>query len=230
MRALGSLPRAAISLSVLSDSARAAVAAGGEVADLRGDALGHGASQIARVVQDAGVRAIVVDDAETADALRDAGVEAAVDLEADIDSALLYGLPGSSATAAMTLSGRVLSLKPLRAGEAVSYGYTHRAEHDTVVALVSGGYAQGIVRALGNNAQVEIDGTLRPIVGRVAMDVCVVDLQDSAAAVDIGSDVVFFGGTGPASEMLSSWTRSTGLRMSELIAVAGAKAVRQWAS
>ena len=50
--------------------------------------------------------------------------------------------------------GTVLVVKPLRAGEGVSYGYTHRAARDTRIALVVGGYAQGIVRALGNRAPV----------------------------------------------------------------------------
>ena len=215
MTASGSLPRAVISLSALGEAARAAVAAGGEVADLRGDALGHGASRVAEIVRDAGVRAVLLDGSVPAG-------------EADIDSVLLYGLPGSGRVPAMTLSGRVLSVKPLRAGEAVSYGYTHRAEADTTVALVTGGYAQGVVRALGNSAHVEVDAVLRPIVGRVAMDVCVVDLQDPASSVEPGAEVVFFGGAGPARDALSTWSSATGLRMTELIAVAGAKAVRQW--
>ena len=215
MTASGSLPRAVISLSALGEAARAAVAAGGEVADLRGDALGHGASRVAEIVRGAGVRALLLDGSAPAG-------------EADIDSVLLYGLPGSGRVPAMTLSGRVLSVKPLRAGEAVSYGYTHRAEADTTVALVTGGYAQGVVRALGNSAHVEVDAVLRPIVGRVAMDVCVVDLQDPASSVEPGAEVVFFGGAGPARDALSTWSSATGLRMTELIAVAGAKAVRQW--
>ena len=215
MTASGSLPRAVISLSALGEAARAAVAAGGEVADLRGDALGHGASRVAEIVRDAGVRAVRLDGSAPAG-------------EADIDSVLLYGLPGSGRVPAMTLSGRVLSVKPLRAGEAVSYGYTHRAEADTTVALVTGGYAQGVVRALGNSAHVEVDAVLRPIVGRVAMDVCVVDLQDPASSVEPGAEVVFFGGAGPARDALSTWSSATGLRMTELIAVAGAKAVREW--
>ncbi len=131
-------------------------------------------------------------------------------------------------TPAMTLIGRILSLKPLRAGEAVSYGYTHRAEHDTTIALVTGGYAQGIVRALGNAAKVEVGGVARPIVGRVAMDVCVVDLQASHVSGEAPSEVVYFGGTGPAREALADWARVTRMRATELVTVAGAKAVREW--
>ena len=54
----------------------------------------------------------------------------------------------------MRLTGSVLLTKALRAGEGVSYGYTHRADADTRVALVTGGYAQGVVRGLGDRISV----------------------------------------------------------------------------
>jgi alanine racemase len=220
----GSLPRAVISRSALRESARAAVHAGGTVADLRADAFGHGVHEAARIIQSAGVSRVVVDEVSLA-SLRGDGIDAVTDEAPDIDSTLLYGLPGSGQVPAMVLTGRMLSRKLLRAGEAVSYGYTHRAERDTTIALVTGGYAQGIVRALGNNATVGIGAGLRPIIGRVAMDVCVIDLQTDEAPER--TDVVYFG-AGPAVDGLSAWARVTGLRMTELIAVAGAKAVREW--
>lgn len=227
MTASGSLPRAAISRSALDASARAAADAGGEIADLRGDAFGHGVLETARAVHDAGIGRVVVDDESIASSLRAEGIDAVTDAEPDIDSALLYGLPGSGLTPVMTLTGRMLSLKPLRAGEPVSYGYTHRAESDTTIALVTGGYAQGIVRALGNRAHVGVGAALRPIVGRVAMDVCVVDLQTVAPDCAPGAEVVYFG-AGAAADELSAWARVTGMRTTELVAAAGMKAVREW--
>lgn len=227
MTASGSLPRAVISLSALRGSARVAAEAGGETADLRADAFGHGVRQTALAVRDAGIRRIVVEDPQLAASLAEDGVEVLTDAEPDIDSAMLYGLPGSGRRPAMTLTGRMLSHKPLRAGESVSYGYTFTAEHDTTIALVTGGYAQGIVRALGNHAQVAVGAQLRPIVGRVAMDVCVIDLQTTDAAGGLGGEVVYFG-AGPAVDELQTWTQVTGLRATELVAVVGAKAVREW--
>lgn len=227
MTASGSLPRAAISRSALGAAVRAVVDAGGAVADLRADALGHGVRETARAIQDAGVSRVVVDDESIASVLRAEGIDAVTDADPDIDSTLLYGLPGSGLTPVMTLTGRMLSLKPLRAGEAVSYGYTHRADIDTTIALVTGGYAQGIVRALGNRAAVGVGAELRPIVGRVAMDVCVVDLQTSAAAGGPGAEIVYFG-AGPAVHELATWARVTGMRATELVAAVGVKAVREW--
>ena len=202
-----------ISRSALAAGASAAVAAGGRVADLRRDAWGHGVLAVAQVVTAAGAENVLVDAQGEVEALQLEGIHGVTTGEPDIDASLLYGIPDSDRELAtrpvMRLTGRVLSTKRLRPGDAVSYGYTYRASRDTVVALVTGGYAQGIVRALGNRAEVEIDGVSRPIVGRVAMDVCVVDLQ--GADVAAGTEATYFGGEGPASSGISpaiSWPDS----------------------
>lgn len=223
-------PRAVISRSALASSAQSAVRKGGLLADLRRDAWGHGILPVAHAVTAAGPARVLVDSAGDVAALALEGIDATTDGEPDIDASALYGLPSLDGalqtTPVMRLVGRVLSTKPLRAGDAVSYGYTHRATVDTTAALVTGGYAQGIVRALGNAAHVEIDGVERPIIGRVAMDVCVVDLQ--GADVAIGAEVTYFGGTGPAAPALARWADVTGLSIPELICVAGMHAVRGW--
>lgn len=174
---------------------------------------------------------MLVDSAAEAEALALEGIDAVTSGSADIDPALLYGLPDADGALrtrpVMRLVGRVLSTKPLKAGDAVSYGYTHRAESDTTAALITGGYAQGIVRALGNAAHVEIRGTMRPIVGRVAMDVCVVDVESPEGAAT-GDEVTYFGGSGPAGPNLARWSSVTGLSAGELIAVTGAHAGRRW--
>ncbi|MGX1700970.1 alanine racemase [Microbacterium sp. NPDC055357] len=179
-----------ISRSALAGNAASALADGDGVADLRRDAWGHGLPLVAEVLAAAGVRAAVVDEADRA-ALTAAGLTAVA--EPTIDGALLFGLPGSGGMPVLRLSARVLSIKSLRRGEGVSYGYTHRAASDTRVALVDGGYGQGLPRAIGNAVSVEIGGRLHPLVGRIAMDVCVVDIGDSA--VGVGDEVVYFGGS-----------------------------------
>lgn len=219
-----------ISRSALASAASAAVAAGGRLADLRRDAWGHGVLAVAHAVTAAGARAVLVDSRAEAEMLALEGIDAIVDGVADIDAHLLYGLPDDHGTLrtrpVMRLVGRVLSTKPLKQGDAVSYGYTHRATADTTAALITGGYAQGIVRALGNAAQVEVDGICRPIVGRVAMDVCVIDLEDHDVAV--GAEATYFGGDGPAAAALARWSAVTGLSVAELITVAGTHAERGW--
>ncbi|QNA94174.1 hypothetical protein G4G29_10770 [Microbacterium sp. Se63.02b] len=219
-----------ISRSALASAASVAVAAGGRTADLRRDAWGHGLLAVAHAVTAAGAEKVLVDAPGEVEALRLEGILGVTSAEPDIDSTLLYGLPDATGALAtrpvMRLTGRVMSTKKLHPGDAVSYGYTFRAEVATTVALVTGGYAQGIVRALGNRADVEVDGTAHPIIGRVAMDVCVVDLQGDDAAV--GDEVTYFGGTGPVAAGIARWAEITGLESSELVTVSGAHAVRGW--
>lgn len=219
-----------ISRSALAAGASAAVSAGGTIADLRRDAWGHGVLAVAQVVAAAGAQRVLVDAQGEVEALELEGIHGVTAGEPDIDANLLYGLPDADGQLAsrpvMRLTGRILSTKRLRPGDAVSYGYTYRATSETTVALVTGGYAQGIVRALGNHATVEIRETAMPIVGRVAMDVCVVDLQ--GADIDVDSEVTYFGGSGPAAPGVARWADVTGMTAAELVAVAGAHAVRGW--
>lgn len=227
-----SLPRAVISRSALAAAASEAVLAGGRIADLRRDAWGHGLLAVAQAVTAAGAEQVLVDASGEVEALRLEGIVGVTTGEPDIDPTLLYGLPDAAGSLVtrpvMRLAGRVLSTKRLRPGDAVSYGYTFRAAGDTTVALVTGGYAQGIVRALGNHADVEVAGVARPIVGRVAMDVCVVDLEGDDA--EIGAEVTYFGGEGPAASAVARWADVTGMTSAELVTVAGAHAVRGWES
>ena len=216
-------PVARISLSALRTNLAAVLSTPRTgIIDVRADAWGHGAREVAIAALDAGARALLVDDAGGA-ALSEA-VDAGLlvtEGEADAPEAV-YGL-SEGFLPVMSLRGRVLSIKPLRAGEGVSYGYTHRAARDTTVALVTGGYAQGVVRALGNAARVGIGGGRHPIVGRVAMDVCVVDVGERE--VVRGDEVVFFGAPGRGPD-LREWTAATGLEAGELVAAVGLRARR----
>lgn len=199
------------------------------VADLRADAWGHGAPAVAAELLAAGVDRLLVDDAPAARLLAAAGVRGATTSDAPgLDACTLYGLPGgaSDAVPAMRLSGTVLGVKSLRAGEGVSYGYAFRAPADTRVALVTGGYAQGVVRGLGNRARVVIAGASHPVVGRVAMDVCVADIGDSPVAR--GDEAVFFGDPRVGEPSIGEWMTATGLRADELVTAVGLRATREY--
>jgi len=212
-----SAPRVRLSRAALR---RNALALGDRPADLRRDAWGHGILPVAEVLVDAGVHAALVD-AGDEEAAAMAGLEPRLTGSADGDT--LYGIaPGTSAV--MTLEGTVLSTKALRTGEGVSYGYLHRATADTRIALVTGGYAQGVVRALGGRATVLIAGQRLPIVGRVAMDVCVVDVGD--AGIPRGATVTFFGAAGASS--VAACASATGLSAAEILTAVGLNATREW--
>lgn len=198
-------PVARISHAVLRRNAEALALPEGTLVGLPADAYGHGFDDVARTLAAAGL------------AVADA------DVQSPHADALLGIEPGFRA--AMRLTGTVLGVKPLRAGEGVSYGYAHRAAHDTRIALVVGGYAQGIVRALGNRASVSIAGERHPIVGRVAMDVCVIDIGGSA--VDRAQEVVFFGDPDAGEPSIAEWVDATGLTVREMVTTVGLRSLRE---
>jgi alanine racemase len=213
-------PRARVSLPAIVANVRAA---GGRVVDLRRDARGHGFAAVCDVLLAETEVDVLADAADlervniASDRVRSAGA-------ADIPPQATFGLARGTHPA-MALTGTVLGVKPLRAGEGVSYGYIHRAAADTRVALVTGGYGQGIPRSLGSRVSVTIAGQRFGIVGRVAMDVCVVDIGE--APVERGAAVDFFGDPEQGAPSIEEWARESGLTPLEIIAGVGLHSRRE---
>jgi len=91
-----------------------------------------------------------------------------------------------------TVVGQV---KRVPAGETVGYGRSWRALRDTVLAVLPVGYADGYPRALGNRARVLVSGVPAPVVGRVCMNIMMVDVTD-IPGVRVGDPVVLLGREG----------------------------------
>jgi alanine racemase len=220
-----SSPIARVSRAALTANARAASDRGIRSFDpsiLEADAWGHGVTLVREVLDGQGFAA------REAVELAHFPDNSPIPVRSHtLSASSLFGLPGAepSARPALRLSGTVLSVKDLRAGEGVSYGYAYRASADTRIALVTGGYAQGIVRGLGGAVEVAIAGMRHRIVGRVAMDVCVVETAD--AAVQRGDEVLFLGDPAQGEPSLAEWVRATGLLASELITAVGLRANRE---
>ena len=92
----------------------------------------------------------------------------------------------------MTLKTRIAHVHTLRAGESVSYGATFTAEKDMRIATVPIGYADGLLRHFGSASLRLSNGADAPIVGRICMDQCMIDVGD--ADVHPGDPVTVFGG------------------------------------
>ena len=90
------------------------------------------------------------------------------------------------------LCARVVSLRRLRPGDTVSYGAEAEVESDTTIATLSIGYGDGIPRSLGSRGMIEINGMVVPLVGRVTMDMIMVDVEDTP--VSLGDVATIFGG------------------------------------
>lgn len=101
------------------------------------------------------------------------------------------------------LTGRILQLRRVDRGEAVGYGATFRTERPTMLATVALGYADGLMRAIGNRGSGAIGGVRVPVVGRVSMDLITLDVTDVAGAA-VGADVELMGDTISVDELAAA--------------------------
>lgn len=96
----------------------------------------------------------------------------------------------------LSLRARIARIMELEPGSSVGYGRSWAATRRTRVALVMCGYADGYRRAFSNKAHVLVHGRRVPVVGRVAMDMCMIDatavpdLQVGDVATLLGQDGV----------------------------------------
>ncbi len=111
---------------------------------------------------------------------------------------------------AMTLRARVALLKPVAAGASVSYGHVWTAPHDTTVALLPLGYADGVPRGLSTRFEVLLGGRRRPVVGRVCMDQVVVDCGPGGGGVAEGDTAVLFGPGRDGEPLAQEWADTLG--------------------
>jgi alanine racemase len=165
---------------------------------------------------------------EAAAAIRDAGIDPGI-LHAANSGALcfhedayfdmvrpgifLYGYSpaagiagGLRSSPVMELRTAVVLIKKMYKGEDLSYGRTWTAPEDTFIATLPAGYADGVPRLLSNNHTVYIRGRAYPLVGRVCMDQCMVNLG-SETDVKRWDEVVIFG---PAAETAADIAAKTG--------------------
>jgi alanine racemase len=98
---------------------------------------------------------------------------------------------------ALALKSRILQIKAVPAGFQVSYGMTWRAPQATRIATVAAGYADGIQRRLSNRGRMLVHGVEVPIVGRVCMDLIMLDVGAVPEAAP-GDEAVIIGRQGDA--------------------------------
>ena len=127
---------------------------------------------------------------------------------------ILYGLVPDASIAGkvplrpvMQLKTVISMLKTVPAGTPVSYGRTFVTARETRVATVPIGYADGYPRACGNKGYMLVNGQKAPVIGRVCMDQCLLDVTD-IDGVTVGMTVTVFGtdhGAYLPVEQLAAW-------------------------
>ncbi len=102
---------------------------------------------------------------------------------------------------------RIVQIKTIPEGSYVGYGCSYRTMRPTVLGVLPVGYADGYDRAFGNRAHVLVRGRRAPVLGRICMNLCMVDLTDVPGAT-LEEEVVLLGGSGEekiTAETMAEW-------------------------
>jgi len=236
--------RAVISLETVRSNARLLLAEPSSapvVADLRGDAYGHGAPAVATALDDLQLDAFLVSGEDDVRAIEALGLATPSVLRSQLApdpvkvlGPQLFGLDSAECAdpralgllPSLTLSARVLSVKKVGAGEGVSYGYVYRTPHATTLAMVCLGYSDGIDRHACDGGRAWFAGITHPIAGRVAMDVFMLDVDASPVAP--GDEVVLFGDEQHGYPSPVAWAGALGKTGAEVTASLGDRIVRSY--
>lgn len=108
---------------------------------------------------------------------------------------LATGIGGEFLRPAMRFSTRVMMVKTVGAGRGISYGHTYVTTRTTRLAVLPVGYEDGYPRCLSSKGEVLIRGCRAPIVGRVCMNLCMVDITE-IDGVEPGDEAVLLGEQG----------------------------------
>lgn len=110
---------------------------------------------------------------------------------------------------ALALYSKVIYVKTVAAGAAVSYGGIYTTDKETRIATIPVGYGDGYPRALSNQGYVLIRGQRANILGRICMDQFMVDVTDIAGVTE-GDDVTLVGSDKEASITVEELSRISG--------------------
>jgi len=99
---------------------------------------------------------------------------------------------------AMSLHSRIEFLKQVKQGEKLGYGGTFETKRDSLIATIPIGYDDGYRRAFSNKSRVIVRDQFAPVVGRVSMDLTIIDVTD-VPNVAIDDRVTLLGSAGDCS-------------------------------
>ena len=98
----------------------------------------------------------------------------------------------------MSFKSRIVQLRDHPAGTPISYARTCVTERPTRVGVVAVGYGHGYSWLMSGRGRMLVRGRFVPILGRVTMDLTMVDVTD-VPGIEIGDEVVLFGDQGDAA-------------------------------
>ena len=95
----------------------------------------------------------------------------------------------------MTLKSVITNIKTAESGRGVSYGKEFITDKPTKIATVPAGYADGYLRGIAKGGSILVNGEKAPIIGRICMDQCMIDVTN-VHNISIGDEVTLFGKNG----------------------------------
>ena len=125
----------------------------------------------------------------------------------------------------MTVKARIMRIETLPAGTPVSYGATYKTEKETKIATVSIGYADGYFRSFSGKAYMTVHGVKAPVVGRICMDQCMIDVSN-VNTICVGDEAIVFGNGGDGSETATTLAAHAGTISYELLCAVGNRTPR----
>jgi alanine racemase len=130
---------------------------------------------------------------------------------------LLYGYTENNIGNKPILSiySHVISKQAMKRGDKIGYDRTYEVTKSTNIVVVPIGYADGFNRRLSSNFQIIINNKKYPIVGRICMDVFMVDVGKDN--VNIGDRVVILGKSGKESILLDDYAEKIGTSPYEVL-------------
>lgn len=127
---------------------------------------------------------------------------------------------------AMTLKANVTLVKDVEPGTSVSYGRIFTTRRPSRIATIPIGYADGYTRLLNGKGKVLINGTMVPVVGKICMDQCMVDVTDLTEDVKVGDEVVLFGEQGGSRIPIEEVAAQIGTINYEVVCIIGKRIPR----
>ncbi|MFI8322527.1 alanine racemase [Streptomyces sp. NPDC085529] len=124
----------------------------------------------------------------------------------------------------MSLKASVALVKEVPPGHGVSYGHHYVTGGETTLGLIPVGYADGVPRHASGRGPVLVDGTVRTVAGRVAMDQFVVDLGGDRPAP--GTEAVLFGSGEHGEPTAQDWAEAADTIAYEIVTRIGARVPR----
>lgn len=136
---------------------------------------------------------------------------------------IIYGLFPSPETKrtvqlrpAAEFKTKIVFLKEVPAGKSIGYGRTYTTTKPTRIATLPVGYADGYSWLLSNNGEVLVRGERAPIIGKICMDLCMIDVTH-IGGVQIGDEVVLWGKQGSRMVSVQEIAQRTGNIVYEVI-------------